>query len=54
MSCFHDGGWGHLFSLKTLNILFSGWLYKVKLSDMKELENLMDKDGYDEFLKEQD
>lgn len=29
----------------------SGWLFKMELSDMKELDNLMSEDQYTEFLK---
>jgi len=31
-----------------------GWLFKVKLSSPEELDNLMDKAGYEEYLKSQE
>jgi len=29
-----------------------GWMFKIKLSDPSELDDLMDKAGYDQYLKE--
>ena len=31
-----------------------GWLFKIKLSDMKELEDLMTKENYEAYLKTQE
>jgi glycine cleavage system H protein len=31
-----------------------GWLFKIKLSDVKELENLMSKQNYEAYLKTQE
>ena len=31
-----------------------GWLFKVKLSKPEELDELMDKDAYDAYLKTQE
>ena len=33
--------------------LGEGWLFKLKLRDIGELDELMDEDGYAEFVKEQ-
>ena len=40
--------------MKSLSsLLLPGWLYKVRLEDEKELENLMSEDVYHEYLKSQ-
>jgi glycine cleavage system H protein len=31
-----------------------GWMFRIKASDMAELENLLDADGYDAMLAEED
>ena len=41
-------------SLINTSPMKDGWLFKVKLSDLEELKELMNQEAYDKYLKEDD
>lgn len=40
-------------SIALLSFFNSGWLYKIELSNLKELDEMMDEDKYQAYIKSQ-